>query len=61
MVNKPYIQKNSFEWRKNIEESIKDGLTMTTIYNYCNIFCTEGIKQTANNSISRCHRYHETC
>ena len=46
---------------KNIEDSIKDGLTMTTIYNYWIIFCTEGIKQKATNSISRCHGYHETC
>ena len=50
----------SFNWKKNIEDSMKDGLiitiTMTGIF-----YTLKGGKYKTTKGVPRCHGYHETC
>ena len=51
----------SFDRKKNIEDSIKDGLIITNCHSHRNIFRTKGGKSKASKDISGCYGYHEIC
>ena len=51
---------SSFDWKKNVEDSIKDGLIITaTTTGIC--FCIKSGKCKTAKGIPRCHGYHKTC
>ena len=61
MLWKKYIIKmSSFDWNKNIEDSIKDGLILTATTTGI-FFRAKGGKRKTAKGIPGCHGYHKTC
>ena len=50
----------SFNWKKNIEDSIKDGLIISINHDR-NIVRTKDGKRKTTKGVPRCHGYYETC
>ena len=50
----------SFDWKKNIEDSIKDGLIITATTTGI-FYVPKGGRHKATKSVFRCYGYHEAC
>ena len=48
----------SFDWKKNIEDSIKDGLIITATVTRIR---TKGSRHKTIKGVFRCYGYHEVC
>ena len=51
---------STFDWKRNIEDSIKDGIIITATTTGI-FFGLKGGKRKTTKGISGCHGYHETC
>ena len=51
---------SSFDWKKNVEDSIKDGLIITATTTGI-FYVLPAAKRKTTKSIPGCHGYHDTC